>query len=352
MRGKVLVLSVLFSVLFLSGFAVAVSDVAYIMKNPSRQMAEENLMNAFDDLGLSVDMVSDKEAMTKNFSDYDVIFIGDDRLVSVNKRDFSGYNLVVLNRHYLKQLGFVSYGSGSILSANSQMQAMEDGKSIQVYSQAKDKWFRTLSYYYIDETKKMDDVETVVSLEQKSGRGKSGDVVSYYSGSLGENEVRKCFFGIVQSRYWTEDSERLFKDCLSFASGGDDEEDEENDEDDEENDEENDDNGEDNESDNHLGEKWMCEDDGAVRENCFAFSSGLMTRCYFDIEKDTWDTCSSGWKPVQDDTPIGENQSWFCEAENSTKDDCLSFSSGSKTRCYLNEEKTSWDSCSSGWVEV
>jgi len=41
---------------------------------------------------------------------------------------------------------------------------------------------------------------------------------------------------------------------------------------------------------------------------------------------------------------------YTCEANNQTRTDCLSFSSGLKTRCYLNEEKTSWAYCSSGWV--
>ena len=43
---------------------------------------------------------------------------------------------------------------------------------------------------------------------------------------------------------------------------------------------------------------------------------------------------------------------YYCEAESSIKDCPGGLSGGSVTRCYLNEEKTSWDYCKTGWVQV
>jgi len=41
----------------------------------------------------------------------------------------------------------------------------------------------------------------------------------------------------------------------------------------------------------------------------------------------------------------------YCEAEE-TKRFCFELSDGAGTRCYLNQEKTSWDYCKTGWKEL
>lgn len=46
-----------------------------------------------------------------------------------------------------------------------------------------------------------------------------------------------------------------------------------------------------------------------------------------------------------------DNPKYYCEAESSIIE-CSSLSGGSHTRCYLNEEKSSWDYCKSGWIEI
>jgi len=43
---------------------------------------------------------------------------------------------------------------------------------------------------------------------------------------------------------------------------------------------------------------------------------------------------------------------YYCEAESSIMECPGDLSGGSATRCYLNEEKSSWDYCKTGWVEV
>jgi len=51
--------------------------------------------------------------------------------------------------------------------------------------------------------------------------------------------------------------------------------------------------------------------------------------------------------PTYFDTP-----KFYCEAESSIMECPGELSGGLGTRCYLNEEKTSWDYCSSGWIEI
>lgn len=49
--------------------------------------------------------------------------------------------------------------------------------------------------------------------------------------------------------------------------------------------------------------------------------------------------------------PVADN-TYFCGDEPYNLVDCLSLSGGLGTRCYLNEEKNSWDVCKTGWVRV
>ena len=47
-----------------------------------------------------------------------------------------------------------------------------------------------------------------------------------------------------------------------------------------------------------------------------------------------------------------DNTQFYCEIESSIKECPGDLSGGTHTRCYLNEEKTSWDYCKSGWISV
>ena len=47
-----------------------------------------------------------------------------------------------------------------------------------------------------------------------------------------------------------------------------------------------------------------------------------------------------------------DNLQFYCESESSIMECPGALSGGLGTRCYLNEEKTRWDYCSSGWAEI
>jgi hypothetical protein len=47
-----------------------------------------------------------------------------------------------------------------------------------------------------------------------------------------------------------------------------------------------------------------------------------------------------------------DNPQYYCQDESSIKECPGALSGGSATRCYLNEERSSWDYCSSGWVLI
>jgi len=47
-----------------------------------------------------------------------------------------------------------------------------------------------------------------------------------------------------------------------------------------------------------------------------------------------------------------DDNKFYCESESSIINCPGGLSGGSITRCYLNEEKSSWDYCKSGWINV
>lgn len=46
------------------------------------------------------------------------------------------------------------------------------------------------------------------------------------------------------------------------------------------------------------------------------------------------------------------DNTYFCEKENKLLECDYGISGGLGTRCYLDENKTSWDYCSTGWLKV
>ena len=67
-----------FVVLFLLvGVVAASSDVAYIYRSFAR--VDENVLDVFSDLGLSVDEIDEGDLRGFDFSGYKMIFVGDER---------------------------------------------------------------------------------------------------------------------------------------------------------------------------------------------------------------------------------------------------------------------------------
>jgi hypothetical protein len=294
--GVFLCLSLLIVLVF-SGFVIANgsdADVVYIVKNPDRKPADSGFLDAFSDLGLSVKVISDREAMSKDLSVYDIIFLGNERLRSAKKLNLLNYdhNLIVANRHYSKNLGFTTYSTASKKAASAPLMVRGDGTILQVYKNSIDRRRKNLFYYYIDERKRVPGFEPIVSLTQNSHKGKQGDVISYYEGSQNQFTSRKCFFGIPQTKYWTDEAEVLFKNCVNFVDSGVRGELPEGTPGD----------GGDGEFPSG-GQEWMCQSDGTIRDNCLSFSNpnseGKITRCYLELDRDVWDFCSGGWIEVE-----------------------------------------------------
>jgi hypothetical protein len=200
------VVGILFCVVLFLGIVSASGDVAYVYRNS--RMVDDAFVSAFGDMGLSVDLVDDEDIKVTDFSGYQLIFVGDERFR--NLKYLPDMPIVVANGYYGKQLGFIDKGRISELSSNMPLN-VEKNPTIQVYDRASFKLGSNgISYYYIPSKYQKLDAESIVRTPIGYKRV-AGDVISYLPG--------KCFFGIVNAKYWTDDAKSLFEDCVSHVSG-------------------------------------------------------------------------------------------------------------------------------------
>lgn len=196
----------LFLVIFISGFVVA-DDVAYIYRNERK--VEQGFLDVFEDLGLSVELVESKNIRNFNFSGYDFLFIGDERLRNI--KHLPEMPVIVANRYYGKDFGIIEKGRISKLSSNSPL-SVNTNNYFDVYNQASFKLGgRGIPYYYIPEKYRKNGSQVIAATPFGSKR-KSGDVVSYLP--------NKCFFGITKTEFWTGGTKNLFRDCVNHVLGG------------------------------------------------------------------------------------------------------------------------------------
>ena len=201
-------LVILFCMILFCGFVAASGDVAYIYRNS--RMVDDAFISAFGDMGLSVDLIDSKNIKGMNFSGYRLVFVGDERLR--NLKYLPDMSIVVANRYYGKQLGFIEKGRISKLAANAPLKVDECYAEVQVYDRALYKLgSRGIPYYYIPSKYQRVDAESVAQTPIGSKR-RTGDVISYLPG--------KCFFGITKAKYWTEDAKGLFEDCVNHVLVG------------------------------------------------------------------------------------------------------------------------------------
>jgi hypothetical protein len=287
------VISGIFLLVLLLNFIVA-TDVAYISRNERR--IDSSIIDTFNEMSLDVEIINNKDVGDTDFSDYKLIFIGDERLRRVRDIPVNENPSVIINRYYGRQFGLLDKGGIPKMAANSPLKVLAEELLIQVYDRSRFLRRRiNLPYYFLPEKYQNDNMESVAMTAQ--GR-KKGSVIAY--SNQGTN---KCFFGIPEAKFWTEETKVLFKNCVNFVLNSVEEDTEE-------------------ETSEEPVEDEIPSDDAEIPE-----------------EEDNNDGDS-------------ETQSWYCEADDSTRSDCVGLSGGLGTRCYLDEEHTNWDYCSGGWVLV
>ncbi|MFA4952980.1 MAG: hypothetical protein WC584_02050 [Candidatus Pacearchaeota archaeon] len=197
-------------------------DVAYIAKTSGN--VDQNIVNVFKELNLSVGVVLDKSVRTTDFSKYKLVLISDNILKQTAKYyDISKYKTIIVNRNYGEEFGLTDKDGISQLASNSPLDVIYGNSLIQVYNSAVDKRGIAIPYYYLDKENILEGFQGVAQT-YKGGDEILGDVIAVaepgaklINGKITKGEI--CFFGIAKSDYWTPSVKELFKkECAGFVA--------------------------------------------------------------------------------------------------------------------------------------
>ncbi|VVB77927.1 Putative metal-binding motif protein [uncultured archaeon] len=203
---------------------VSAADVAYIYNNKLR--IDNNFKKLFSDMGLTVETIPATKIATTDFSKYKLIFVGDERFTDSLKIPVGKYPTVVTNYYYGYQWGLTDFDGISELARTEPLSVRINSTEqvIQVYTEAKYDIMNNVAipYYYLGNNDK------AAGLFQAAGTYSGnaynlGDVISYAEkGTRLSNgkttNGRVCFFGIVESDYWTEDAKQMAMDCIGYVA--------------------------------------------------------------------------------------------------------------------------------------
>lgn len=201
-------------ILILSLTIVSASDVAFIVKNSNR--VEQGFLDALENMNLEVDVVEDRQIPQTDFSDYSLIFLSQNRLRNLDDLPLNEKNIVTINPYSVKELGFMTRNRVSRLTSNSFLRVKTSEGIKQVSENPIFIRRFGFSYYYLNDRYKTEQTQTVAKTD--GGRDSLGDVISYIQDS--QTGTNKCFFGIIESEYWTQHSKDLFENCVEFALQG------------------------------------------------------------------------------------------------------------------------------------
>ncbi len=201
--------------------SVSAADVAYIYRSSS--MVDDNVLDVFSGLHLSVDLINE-DTLPKDFSNYKFLFIGDESFRNEENIPVDKYPSIITSYSFGKEFGLTDADGVSKLAANSPLQVKKDNQAIQVYTQAKYSLGGiAIPYYFLDDHNKAPQMQSVARTYTGINQENDfGDVISYAGPGadlLNGNELdsKLCFFGIIESDYWTPAARELFEDCAGFV---------------------------------------------------------------------------------------------------------------------------------------
>ncbi len=228
-NGKKIVFSLLILAVlaFLTGdvfAAVNNGDVAYLYNRASK--IDHKVISVFDELGLKTDVINENN-LPSNFSKYKLIFVDDENYRKVSQIPIGDKPSIIANLFNGRSWGIVDNDGVSALASNSPLNVKKSADIIQVYTDAffiKTGSTLAIPYYYLGDENKVPGAMSVARTFTGSddGTGDIGDVISYINastrllnGKMSNSKI--CFFGIIESDFWTPEARQMFKDCAGFV---------------------------------------------------------------------------------------------------------------------------------------
>ncbi|MBS3079124.1 putative metal-binding motif-containing protein [Candidatus Pacearchaeota archaeon] len=224
MRKKVVALNkLILAWVFLSIFLIpmiSAADVAYIYNKNFK--IDNNVKVLLNQLNLSIDLIQESKVASTNLSKYKFIFVGDERFTNPSMIPIGKYPTVITNYYHGYVWGLTDNEGISNLARSEPMSVKQNGSIIQVYTQGVYDYNSVgIPYYYLGKNDKSSEM-TQIAGTYSGNSYDLGDVISYskkgthlVNGKLTNGNI--CFFGIVESDYWTEDAKKMFLNCLNFV---------------------------------------------------------------------------------------------------------------------------------------
>ncbi|MBI2629241.1 hypothetical protein HYW74_04105 [Candidatus Pacearchaeota archaeon] len=225
----ILILAGIFLTVFLALMVsplVFAKDIAYVVKSAS--MADNNLKNIFNESGYSYDIIQETQIQSTNFSDYRLVFVGDDLFGSLNVDRLSNiitqHNSLIFNSKYFATKWGWSASSGQ--TGASFLQLRNNKINITITEGLNDLFFAytntpaTVNAYYLSGKKP---VLKKVSIGENAASGET--FVAYVqpntlmlNGKIASK--RSLFFGLTETAYWSGDTRNLFRNSLAWSING------------------------------------------------------------------------------------------------------------------------------------
>jgi len=212
MKSGVMIVSVIFIFVLMSALASA-GNVAYIFRKNFK--INQGAIDALEQMGHNVDLVEERNLPLVPGA-YDLIFVGDERFRKPNEIPVGSQNAVIASYHHGNNWGLTDRDGISQMGSTFPLSVEQGEQMIPVYTSAFKRNRIAVPYYYLDGHDVMPEMIGVASARRTSSGRDFGDVIAYRD----VNGVKTCFFGIIESGFWTQEARDLFSDCVGFVAGG------------------------------------------------------------------------------------------------------------------------------------
>ena len=202
---------------------ISAADVAYIYNKDYK--VDQNVIDIFEELGMSVKLVKDKDVPRTNFDDFHMIFVGDELFKNEEKIPIDKKPTVIANYYHGEEFGLTDFDGVSKLASRNPLEVKKDGRIVKVYTQARyDLGSVSIPYYFLDDENKAEGMQSVArTYIGLNTNNDFGDVVSVSDAGLrlknGKiTQAKICFYGIIESDFWTPAAREMFLDCVGYVA--------------------------------------------------------------------------------------------------------------------------------------
>ncbi|HLC74195.1 MAG TPA: lamin tail domain-containing protein [Candidatus Nanoarchaeia archaeon] len=228
MKKSLLFIVLLLSLSFLFVSSVNAKDVAYIVAN---NRINQDFVQTLNSLSLTYDIVSDANLNNTNLSSYGMLLIGDQLFNILNANIVNSHNSLVVNPNYVDEFGYSSRNAiqlggsqpmkirninenhsinqGMPLEIQVYTTCCEGSASVPIY--ALRKIYTLVRMTKVDSTMN-DPGDSVIAVVPPGVRLLNGITT----------QGRNVFFGVTESKYWTQNARNLFKNSILWTLNGND----------------------------------------------------------------------------------------------------------------------------------